>query len=636
MRRRKQKAELDPEFYSLERQGWFHGKITADYAERPLRKNGDFLVREEPATPGTYVLVLRHQGSTLVVPIVKGRSKSSKSSRIKYRIDGLDVTYESVTELITYYWHEKKTISKNAQILIIRPISRDTTLLSVDDKPKPKRLELEKLFEPDNNEIPDGVRTLEHGKRRWMKRQESEPVISPSLNKADASFNLDIEVHVNSNEDETKSTRDKNVEKKESRNTLEKNKEVSSSFQEDKKDDCSNNNNNNTEIKPLSGNINSSVHSTDSLKSRSWSNMDRSEEKKSLEDASSAPSLVHSTNTLGNDTGVYSTPRPSTDQLSDLGDKKTFDDGYYSSPKSLENGERSSGEAALNDADYDIPNSRPVSGDSDLDITSSLSFHRESEKKRGVYDNFYDRPVVSAQSSFCEADMDYAVPSSRPADDHCAVFSEESTNTYDIPPLSLNSKLDITTAPRKTSKSETKSNPTSRKNSESEQQKKDDCISEDQKTKSPTAVAPKRKDEIYQEVVRKFHEALVCPFLKYDTNTLARHLTRADINVVWYRDLYKTADAWNSQDGSGGALGLELIMLPQGRERRAAVLNRWELNDILAKEQIVYFSSRIFKAKVINDIVYNVHHGHSAFISEWTKINKIRVSSLQSHYEGTK
>ena len=578
MRRRKQKTELDPELFSLERQGWFHGKITAEYAERPLRKNGDFLVREEPATPGTYFLVLRHQGSTLVIPIVKGKSsKSSKSSRIKYRIDGLDLAYESIPELVSYYWHERKTVSKNAQILIIRPISRDTTLLSADDKPRPKRLELEKMFEPYNHEI-DGVRTLDHDRRKWMQRQESDPVISPRLKQFNESFDLDIKTEqiVNSLKSDP--------EKETLEHETEKPKELEVSKDSEKKDEYTNNNNNTMDVKPLSGHINSSVHSTDTLKSRSWSNMERGEKKDTLVEGNSAPSLVQSANTPDTDSGVYSTPRPASDHSNSSDERKMTDDGYYCSPRSLENGTRLSGETAPDDTsfqDYAIPSSRPASGDTELDLSSSFSFPRDNGKNCESCASSYERRTTNGEFSFEEPDMDYAVPSSRPLSDEANESTEGLASVYDVPPTSRNSRSEETT----TTAAETNSN-YENCSERGKDSKEEVCLSEKQnsqtksgstveaKPKSPIAVAPKRKEEIYQGVVKKLNETLVSPFLRYDTATLARHLTRADIEVLWRRDLYKPASEWKFEDGSGGAVGLELIMLPQGRDRRAALLNR--------------------------------------------------------------
>ncbi|KAM4014073.1 LOW QUALITY PROTEIN: SHC-transforming protein 1 [Anomaloglossus baeobatrachus] len=99
----------------LKREPWYHGKMTRKEAERQLRVNGDFLVRESTTTPGQYVLTGLQNGQPkhllLVDPEGVVRTK--------------DHRFESVSHLISYHMdNHLPIISAGSELCLQQPVER--------------------------------------------------------------------------------------------------------------------------------------------------------------------------------------------------------------------------------------------------------------------------------------------------------------------------------------------------------------------------------------------------------------------------------------------------------------------------------------------------------------------------------
>lgn len=99
----------------LKREPWYHGKMTRKEAERLLRVNGDFLVRESTTTPGQYVLTGLQNGQPkhllLVDPEGVVRTK--------------DHRFESVSHLISYHMdNHLPIISAGSELCLQQPVER--------------------------------------------------------------------------------------------------------------------------------------------------------------------------------------------------------------------------------------------------------------------------------------------------------------------------------------------------------------------------------------------------------------------------------------------------------------------------------------------------------------------------------
>ena len=85
------------------------------------------------------------------------------------------------------------------------------------------------------------------------------------------------------------------------------------------------------------------------------------------------------------------------------------------------------------------------------------------------------------------------------------------------------------------------------------------------------SAAVKKKEAILNEVFTLFKKTLFQEFKKHDCLTLAKHLTRCDLEVVWGEDF---SEKTGNERSNETAKGLELILLPQGKELRQKILKR--------------------------------------------------------------
>ncbi|NXQ42673.1 SHC1 protein, partial [Catharus fuscescens] len=99
----------------LKREPWYHGKMSRKEAEKLLKVNGDFLVRESTTTPGQYVLTGLQGGQPkhllLVDPEGVVRTK--------------DHRFESVSHLISYHMdNHLPIISAGSEMCLQQPVER--------------------------------------------------------------------------------------------------------------------------------------------------------------------------------------------------------------------------------------------------------------------------------------------------------------------------------------------------------------------------------------------------------------------------------------------------------------------------------------------------------------------------------
>lgn len=87
------RAPIAPTEEQLRQEPWYHGRMSRRAAEKLLRADGDFLVRDSITNPGQYVLTGMHAGQPkhllLVDPEGVVRTK--------------DVLFESISHLIDYH-----------------------------------------------------------------------------------------------------------------------------------------------------------------------------------------------------------------------------------------------------------------------------------------------------------------------------------------------------------------------------------------------------------------------------------------------------------------------------------------------------------------------------------------------------
>ena len=590
----------------MEKQAWFHGKITADFAERYLRHDGHFLVREDPAKPGSCFIVVRHKRESIHVPLCK--VNSSKGTRIKFRTEDSENSFDSIPELINYYVSEGKPLSPKTQAVITHAVSRDATLLSTDD------FHNRYVFNasPSNGCAPKapGTGPLRQKKLDKYARKNSDPGLHFTVNNGNnvLSEKLNNGVHVASgnvigtvqskqrqkipgqflekaSKEENISDRfyeapfgenETNIEgeiaedpyhyyekpdlKVDSDNFYDKPTEPkNSTVKRTREENCVLESEDSFSVNPDQTQVGESFYNEPSLENYSQAMNDR-------------PPSVGSQNSLGNQSNdsanqspedVYDKPRASTE-------------GLYDSPKGSQ------------DNLYDKPPPRPK---------RVVSFRKSdptlSDKE------VLPRPKLVSRSSApsspsCPGEGLLAVQSKiedgvfldkRHSGDNLTTAQIKGlVNSTSDKPTGAESKLRYSTPPKKPqrpslSRSKSEQSPHSKQDFYDSPRSKsvsaDDSAFKSEETATrlqPESPKPLDKKGIFLSVMKKIGEKLLTPFLETDCLTLARHITRVDLVLVWGEEPHRCS--WSIEDGTGGAKGLEILTLPQGREKRSELLQR--------------------------------------------------------------
>ncbi|KAK3727147.1 hypothetical protein QZH41_004448 [Actinostola sp. cb2023] len=222
--------------------------------------------------------------------------------------------------------------------------------------------------------------------------------------------------------------------------------------------------------------------------------------------------------------------------------------------------------------EHSIPTSpRSRSMDNVLDDTSNNSKDWAENSMNSTYDSPRSIPVPLSPSfktpftqqekkrknldpSLFESDVDYATPSSIPVSRDDEVSRDMN---YDIPRYTK-----MTEGSRNLINDENDHNTNYVNHIDPNSQREGTPLVDNE----PQPMAQNDRHNLYLTVVNKLRDAIVLPFMRHDCVTLARHLTKADLEVVWNES--------NDEDDDGGAKGLEKVVLPQGREKRCAILDR--------------------------------------------------------------
>ena len=590
----------------MEKQAWFHGKITADFAERYLRHDGHFLVREDPAKPGSCFIVVRHKRESIHVPLCK--VNSSKGTRIKFRTEDSENSFDSIPELINYYVSEGKPLSPKTQAVITHAVSRDATLLSTDD------FHNRYVFNasPSNGCAPKapGTGPLRQKKLDKYARKNSDPGLHFTVNNGNnvLSEKLNNGVHVASgnvigtvqskqrqkipgqflekaSKEENISDRfyeapfgenETNIEgeiaedpyhyyekpdlKVDSDNFYDKPTEPkNSTVKRTREENCVLESEESFSVNPDQTQVGESFYNEPSLENYSQAMNDR-------------PPSVGSQNSLGNQSNdsanqspedVYDKPRASTE-------------GLYDSPKGSQ------------DNLYDKPPPRPkrvVSfRKSDPTLSDKEVLPRPKLVSRSSAPSSPSCPgegLLAVQSKI----EDGVFPDKRHSGDNLTAAQIKGlVNSTSDKPTGAESKLRYSTPPKKPqrpslSRSKSEQSPHSKQDFYDSPRSKsvsaDDSAFKSEETATrlqPESPKPLDKKGIFLSVMKKIGEKLLTPFLETDCLTLARHITRVDLVLVWGEEPHRCS--WSIEDGTGGAKGLEILTLPQGREKRSELLQR--------------------------------------------------------------
>ena len=624
-KKKRGKGESDSFNLPLERQTWFHGKITADFAERYLRRDGNFLVREDPAKPGSCFIVVRHKRSSLHVPLVK--VNSSKGTRIKYRTEESVISFDSICELINYYVTEKKPLSPNTAAVITHAVSRDATLLSSDDL---------KSFNANHHNRyvtntapanacppnPPGTGPLRQRSIDKMARKNSDPglhleVIKYGDKTRHFTMHSQVKNSVPLSPDKLPWTvhpkqREKipeaflvNADKEENmpfyetplgENKEEVQKETLQASEPFYEDPNGKENLENYYDKPGEN----ENPSTPVNKTRKKERCDEQNEQENIDSYYDKPTQEN------NDQDVYDKPSPieSSEEYYDKPPKKIIQaslpnilreeslDNLYDKPRGSTDCLYDRPRASQDNL-YDKPSAKPKRTESirnsDPTVSSKLppklvsrcsapvlrtytagttsrggpSFEALPEKRHSGAEFFLRHGTCRGSSPGginLESEACYSTPPSRqkesPLSSRSDFGSPANQEIYDVPTDSSAEPGQITP---------------SKSNFGSEKEEHASPVGKENKPKRSGSVD---KQGIFLNVMKKIGENLLSPFLETDCLALARHMTRVDLILQWGEEPHR--QSWSIEDGTGGAKGLEILTLPQGRDQRAQLLTRLE------------------------------------------------------------
>lgn len=630
LKRKKKRGKGDADSLNslpLERQTWYHGKITADFAERYLRRDGNFLVREDPAKPGSCFIVVRHKRSPLHIPLCK--VNSSKGTRIKYRLEDSENSFDSIAELINYHISQRKPLSPNTSAVITHAVSRDATLLSADDlKSLSSNHQNRYVYNTGPSNLcppkPPGTGPLRQKNIDKMGRKNSDPGLHleinhngnksrhftvGSLDKPDLSLspeNLPWTVHSKQREKIpeaflAKSTKEENISERFYETPLgvnekENEKDVFENhdhFYDDpnKKDNSGTNYDKPSENENASLSFDEGNREGNCVKQSEGESIDTCYDKP-VEDCCNGdfydtPSTVENSgefydkpskqfslaslsdnNTESQENLLYDQPRGSSDGLYDR--PKGSDENVYDKPPAKPRRMES------------FRNSDPTVSDKVNKLRPQLKTRSSAPALRaftGLPSGGRSEPRFNAlpekRHSGAELLVRHATSGAMSSDGNNA----ESDACYDTPPSrSNNSPSSSGSEFGSLANQEIYDVPTSLSSSSEQVLSSNSTPDISDKTQSPndkedkSKRGPMDKKGIFLNVMKKIREKLLLPFLESDCLSLARHMTRVDLVFQWGEEPHR--QSWTIEDGTGGAKGLEILTLPQGRDKRAQLLAR--------------------------------------------------------------
>eukprot|EP00057_Strongylocentrotus_purpuratus_P010046 XP_011664520.1 PREDICTED: breast cancer anti-estrogen resistance protein 3 isoform X1 [Strongylocentrotus purpuratus] len=112
---------------------WFHGGISREKAEKLIRENGDFLVRDSISKPGNFVLTVRWKGVSMHFVVNKVVLKAhSPYASVQYQFE--KECFDAIPSLIKFYVGNCRPVSQASGAVIQHPVNRTLPLSYTDNK----------------------------------------------------------------------------------------------------------------------------------------------------------------------------------------------------------------------------------------------------------------------------------------------------------------------------------------------------------------------------------------------------------------------------------------------------------------------------------------------------------------------
>ncbi|XP_053310078.1 breast cancer anti-estrogen resistance protein 3 homolog [Spea bombifrons] len=131
--RKELEEELKLNSEDLRSHAWYHGPLSRQEAERILRDDGDFLIRDSFSSLGDYVLSCCWSGQPLHFKIIAVTLRPKRGrSRTLYQLE--QEQFDNIPALVRSYVGDKKMVSESSGAVIVRPVNRDLPLSALRER----------------------------------------------------------------------------------------------------------------------------------------------------------------------------------------------------------------------------------------------------------------------------------------------------------------------------------------------------------------------------------------------------------------------------------------------------------------------------------------------------------------------
>ena len=120
-----------PDSMKLEKCKWYHGIVKPTHADKVLKKNGDFLVRENVQNSPLYFVSIKWQDTIQHFPI-KSTETFPGAGKMGYKYSFEDGSYDNVPQLITAHLKYKIPINHESGAIIMNPVNKGSDYEDID------------------------------------------------------------------------------------------------------------------------------------------------------------------------------------------------------------------------------------------------------------------------------------------------------------------------------------------------------------------------------------------------------------------------------------------------------------------------------------------------------------------------
>ncbi|CAL8095961.1 unnamed protein product [Calicophoron daubneyi] len=124
----------------LSSEPWYHHILSKEDAERSVRRNGEFLVRESPREAGNFVLTTKWNGCMIHLLVVRRVDSIPQFTEPIWLYSFGEFEAPSIAKLVHYHWVNQLPLSRGSESVIFRPVNYVNSQAETPWKPNLKAL----------------------------------------------------------------------------------------------------------------------------------------------------------------------------------------------------------------------------------------------------------------------------------------------------------------------------------------------------------------------------------------------------------------------------------------------------------------------------------------------------------------